>query len=59
MRDAIALELTDIHGDSNIHMAREDFFPGEFGFTLQKGSPLKVKIFPDSLMILCSKQLWD
>ena len=42
MRDAIALELTDVTGDSNIHMAREDFFPGEFGFALQKGSPLKV-----------------
>ncbi|XP_076053587.1 glutamate receptor ionotropic, delta-2-like [Oratosquilla oratoria] len=41
LRDAIATSFTDRNGDSRVYMAKEDFFPGEFGFTVQKGSPLK------------------
>jgi len=44
MRDAVASDFTDRNGDNQIHIARDTFFPGEYGFTLQKNSPLKVNL---------------
>uniref|UniRef100_A0A6A7FPU6 Glutamate receptor ionotropic, kainate 5-like n=1 Tax=Hirondellea gigas TaxID=1518452 RepID=A0A6A7FPU6_9CRUS len=40
-RDSMARHFTDRHGDTGLHIARDVFFPGEFGFTLQKNSALK------------------
>ena len=42
MKDMAVLELTDVYGETNLHVAEEEFNPVQIGFALQRGSPLKV-----------------
>ncbi|XP_063876364.1 glutamate receptor ionotropic, kainate glr-3-like isoform X1 [Scylla paramamosain] len=42
-RNLIARDYTDRNGDTQVHIAREDFFPGGFGWAFPKNSPYLIK----------------
>ncbi|XP_063597048.1 glutamate receptor 3-like [Penaeus indicus] len=42
-RNLIARDYTERNGETQVHIAREDFFPGGFGWAFPKGSPYRTK----------------
>ncbi|XP_063855481.1 uncharacterized protein LOC135097467 isoform X4 [Scylla paramamosain] len=58
LRDAVAMHFVDRNGDTQVHMARDRFFPADTGFALQKGSPLK-RLFDRVLRRLLEAGLVD
>ncbi|XP_068223238.1 probable glutamate receptor [Palaemon carinicauda] len=41
LRDVIAMNFTDKNGYTRVYLSRESFWPGDIGYAMQKGSPLK------------------
>ncbi|XP_042858200.1 uncharacterized protein LOC122244381, partial [Penaeus japonicus] len=42
-RNLIARDYTERNGETQVHIAREDFFPGGFGWAFPKSSPYRMK----------------
>ncbi|XP_064105031.1 uncharacterized protein LOC135214625 isoform X2 [Macrobrachium nipponense] len=41
LRDVIAMNFTDKNGYTPVYLSRESFWPGDIGYAMQKGSPLR------------------